>query len=225
VKNIKELSLSMRPRELLLNKKPQAISDRDLWAVLIGNGSKIGNVRQISSKLALKADEILTISLQELMTIPGIGKGKALSIIAAREIFRRLISKSTATNELRIVNSNLAAKLFINITEKKKEYAVGAFLDARKKLIAKKVISIGTLNTSIIHPRDLFSEAILRSAAFVILAHNHPSGMIVPSNEDLVVTKDMIKAGNILGIPFIDHLIVTKNTWRSIINGKSGKIL
>lgn len=223
MRKLKDLSLAQRPRELLLKKGATALSVADLWSVFIGSGNAKTEVRKISSSLAAFGEEVASMQLERFLEVPGIGLNRALAIVAVREIFNRFDTDKSHSS-LRIVSSSLAAQIFMKIAKKKREYILAAYLDAYKRLIKYTTVSIGTLNSSIIHPRDVFSEAISQNAAYVILGHNHPSGLIIPSREDLKITRDLVAAGKLLGIPLIDHIILASNSWRSIVNGKSGEI-
>ena len=150
------------------------------------------------------------------MKIKGIGLAKAAKLIAAFELNKRVVSGRICE---KVVNnaSDIANYYMERLKDKKKEYFIAVFLDSKNKIIRDEIISIGTLNSSLVHPREVFKEAIKNSANSIILVHNHPSGNIEVSNEDCKINEILIETGNLVGIKVLDHLIVGCKKWKSLI--------
>ena len=213
---IKDLPKSDRPREKLSEKGPQALKKEELLAILLRTGIKGRSALKIAKDiLEIYGDKkLLDTSHKELKNIYGIGPAKAAQILAAIELGKRLYKEKTE-KEVYIHTSGDVLKEVDHLRENKKENFVLLCLDARSKLIYKETISIGTLNASLVHPREVFEPAVRYSAAQIIVAHNHPSGNTEPSEEDLTITKRLAAAGKILGIDIVDHIIVAKNGFMS----------
>lgn len=212
---IKDFALSERPRERLKEEGIESLSKSELLAVILQKGSYMGNVLEISNKLLAKYDNLSDCSLRELCSIPGVGKAKAMQIMALFEFSKR--SNSGRICEKIVNNASDVAKYYMErLKDKKKEYFIAVFLDTRNKIICDKVISIGTLNSSMVHPREVFKEAIKNSANSIILVHNHPSGDPNPSSEDISCTTELIHTAKILNLKFEDHIIVGKESWKKI---------
>ena len=216
---IKDISVENRPRERLEKQGPSVLSDAELLAVILKTGNKDENVIDMSNRLISKygVDKLSNCSLTELQEIKGIGNAKASQIIALFEFNKRHnISKQngkpikTAKDVFEYCSpklSNLDREQFIIL-----------HLDAKNRIIKDDVVSIGALTGTIAHPREVFKSAIKESAHSVILVHNHPSGDPTPSNEDLKMTERLFEAGEILGIKVLDHVIIGRTEWFSIIN-------
>ena len=216
---IKDISVENRPRERLEKQGPSVLSDAELLAVILKTGNKDENVIDMSNRLISKygVDKLSNCSLTELQEIKGIGNAKASQIIALFEFNKRHnISKQngkpikTAKDVFEYCSpklSNLDREQFIIL-----------HLDAKNRIIKDDVVSIGALTGTIAHPREVFKSAIKESAHSVILVHNHPSGDPTPSNEDLKMTERLFEAGEILGIKVLDHVIVGRHEWFSIVN-------
>jgi DNA (cytosine-5)-methyltransferase 1 len=214
---IKDIPKFDRPREKFLEKGPDALTDSELLAILLGSGIKGTNVKILSQKILKKfGDNFLNASVVELMQIPGIGQAKALQISSALALTRRIFDKQNSLNNL-ILSPHDAISLVPDLKDKQQEHLVCLYLNARNALIKKETISIGTLDKSIIHPREIFAPALEMHAAGVILVHNHPSGDSSPSEQDKQATKRIIEAGQLMGVNVIDFLIVSKNGVHSIL--------
>jgi DNA repair protein RadC len=213
---IKDLPLCERPREKLINKGPKNVPDYDLMAILLRTGRNGTDVISMSKKILGKhsMQKLLSLSFEDLIKIKGIDSGKACSLLAAFELTKRALNNFNNNLPL-IENPQDAVDLVSNLTRLKKEHFVALYLNARNQVIEKETISIGTLTGTMIHPREVFEPAIRNLAAQIILSHNHPSGSLEPSDEDEEITKRLVKAGKIMGIEIMDHLIVTKNGWFS----------
>ena len=215
---IKDIALEQRPRERLKIHNSDSLSDAELLAILLQNGSKGENVIDLSNRLISTFDlgKLNSLSLNELMKIKGIGLAKASKIIAAFELSKRVNSGKIC--EKVVKNPSDIVKYYMEkLKDLKKEYFIAVFLDSKNKIIKDEVISIGTLNSSLVHPREVFKEAIRNSANSIILVHNHPSGSVEPSEEDYRVNKVLIETGNLVGIKVLDHLIVGEDKWVNLI--------
>lgn len=214
---IKDMPLEERPREKLIRYGPGVLSNADLLAIILRNGSKRENVLELSKNL-LKENDLKSLSrkrINALMRIFGIGQSKACQIISCFELGRRLASfkdkrRNSINNAKDVVKIFLSDMLFL-----KKEHFKSIFLDSRKRIIKDEIIFVGSLNTSIIHPREIFQAAFEEGAAAIILLHNHPSGDPKPSDDDIEITKQLVKAGEILGIEIVDHIIIGNNRYFS----------
>ncbi len=197
-------------RETMLKNGPKALSDSELLAIILRTGNKRENVINVANRLFSKYNvkSLSRISIGSLKKELGIGEAKACQIIACFELGRRL-ARFKEDKKLVIKNAKDIAKVFIpEMSSLKKEHFKGIYLDSRKKIIKEETIFIGSLNESVIHPREIFQIALNENAAALILIHNHPSGNPKPSKEDIEITKKLIEAGDILGIPVLDHIII-----------------
>jgi DNA repair protein RadC len=208
---VRDLPLDQRPRERLTQLGPEALSEHELLGCLLGRGIANESVL-ISARRLLAAfgtlPRLASASIEALSAVHGIGPAKAAQVKAALELARRLALP--AASERPVIDSAdaAAAHLRPRLMDKRKEHVVALLLDARHRLIRVSEIAVGSLSASLVHPRELFKEAVSASAAAVIVAHNHPSGDPEPSAHDLELTGRLVNAGAILGIEVLDHLIV-----------------
>ncbi|NMB02279.1 MAG: DNA repair protein RadC [Firmicutes bacterium] len=215
---MKDVPKEERPRERLKRHGAERLANKELIAILLGTGNQQESALSLAEKLLAKfgsLPELATASFEELLTVNGIGPAKASDILAAFELAKRL---GEARMEFQgIVNSPQdAAQLVLReLSLADKEHFMIIMLNTKHKVIAKKVVSIGHLNASLVHPREMFKEAIRRSSAALILVHNHPSGDLTPSREDLATTQRLYEGGKILGIDVIDHIIIGDNRYFS----------
>lgn len=218
-KKIKELPKFERPREKLVKKGAKALRKEELLAILLRTGLKGKNAIGIASDILLKYGDkrLLDVSYEELRNMRGVGPTKAIQVLAALELGSRLF-KEKSEKEVYINSPNDAAKEVEHIKENKKENLIVLYLDARNKLIYKDTVSIGTLNSNLVHPREVFEPAVRHLAAQIVLTHNHPSGDPEPSEDDLVITKKLVESGKILGIEVFDHVIIVKDGFFSFKN-------
>jgi DNA repair protein RadC len=211
---VRDLPRPERPRERLQKFGPEALSAQELLALIIGRGIPQKSVINIAQELLAKFGNIKAISqatLEELSQIKGIGLAKAAQLKACFELGKREELEPELKNfDIKDPESVVKA-IRASIKDKAKEHFKLILLNPRNKIIGISTISIGTLNASLVHPREVFKDAIMHSAASVVLAHNHPSGDPEPSEDDLTITKRLIEAGKILGIEVIDHIIIAKN--------------
>lgn len=195
-----------RPREKLAKYGAEKLSDLELLMAIIGSGNAQADVTKIARQLLriLKQDRVL--AKEEVRSIVGVGNAKAAEILASFELAKRYL----LTSDQPIIDSpEKAVEQLADIRDKKQEYFVCLTLDGANRLIAKRIITIGTLTASLVHPREVFAEAITDRAASIIVAHNHPSGSLESSQADRDVTLRLKDAGELLGIRMIDHIIVT----------------
>lgn len=208
IRKIKDIAKIDRPREKLKAKGPRALSDFELLQALIGSGNKQADVCQIAkelNKLLQKSGPNVTYGQLEQVT--GLGSAKITELLAALELSKRYLTE----NEQPILDSpEKVVEQLKNIRDKKQEYFVCITLDGANRMIAKRTITIGTLTASLVHPREVFADAITDRAASIIVAHNHPSGNTVPSKADIDITNRLGSAGELLGITLLEHIIVSK---------------
>lgn len=205
----------LRPREKLQARGATSLSDYELLMAIIGSGVSGADVTKVARDVQkLLKEKGSQLTLDDLLAIKGLGLAKATPIMAGYELWHRRFEVS----ERPIIDSpEKAVEQLSDIRNKQQEYFVCLTLDGANRLIAKRVISIGTLTSSLVHPREVFAEAITDRAASIIIAHNHPSGNLEPSHADRGVTERLREAGELLGITLIDHVIVTSESWRSIV--------
>jgi DNA repair protein RadC len=211
---VRDLPRQERPRERLQKFGPEALSAQELLALVIGRGIPNKSVMNIAQELLAKFGNVKAISqatIEELSQIKGIGLAKAAQIKACFELGRRQELEPELKNfDIKDPESVVRA-IRASIQDKAKEHFKLILLNPRNKIIGISTISIGTLNASLVHPREVFKDAIMHSAASVVLAHNHPSGDPEPSEDDLTITRRLIEAGKILGVEVMDHIIIAKN--------------
>jgi adenine-specific DNA-methyltransferase len=208
---IKEIPKIDRPREKFLQKGADALSKSDLLAIFLGSGIKGKNVRQLSENIIKKfGKNFLNITIDDLLQISGIGQYKALQIVSAISLVKRFYADEKS-NEIIIKNSQDVLSLTYDLRNKKKEHLVCLYLNARNYLLKKEIISVGLLDKALLHPREIFYPATELNAASVILIHNHPSGDSSPSEKDNQIVEKIVQAGEIMGIPVIDFIIISEN--------------
>lgn len=209
---IKDISKENRPRERFLKHGPQALSESELFAILLRTGSKGENVIEMSNRLINEfgLDKLFECSLKELQEIKGIGPSKAMQILAIAEITKR--RNLSIKNIKRITCAKDVFDIFHErLKDEKQEDFYVLMLNNMNYIVEERLISKGTLDKTLIHPRELFRYAIKNSVSKIILVHNHPDGDPTPSTNDLEITEELAKAGNIIGIKIVDHVIIGKN--------------
>src|SRR3990167_7596384 len=217
---IKDLPRIDRPREKLIKYGPEKLSNSELLAILLRTGQKDINVVELSKKILkqFSGSKLANVSYQELRKVSGLGAAKSCEIIACFELGRRFLKDKQS--EMYLSPQEVWQELK-DLRNHKKEHFVIFFLDTKNQEIRREIISVGTLNASIVHPREVFEPAITASASQIIIAHNHPSGNLEPSEEDIEVTRQLIQAGKILGINLLDHVIVSSSHYYSFQNDYS----
>ncbi len=212
---IKDIPRSDRPREKFLKKGPEALSKEDLLAIFLGSGIKGKNVQQLSRQIINKfRNNFLDMTIHDLQKIDGIGQAKALQIVSAISLIKRF-GVNEKTTDVLIKNSQNVISLTYDLKDKKKEYLVCLYLNARNALLKKEAISIGLVDKTLVHPREVFYPATELNAASVILVHNHPSGDSSPSKKDKQIVTKIARAGEIMGISVLDFMIVSKDGYYS----------
>lgn len=219
--SFKNIPNTDKPRERLCLVGSENLSDEELLSIIIKTGTKMMSVKEVALKLLEYVNDISKlkdIGINSLMKIDGIGKVKAIELKAAIELGRRVYIK-TNIDKFTFTNSSSIYQYFYNIIDdKKQECFYCVYIDNKNNYIDKKCIFIGTLNTSLVHPREVFKEAYLLSANGIICIHNHPSGDSTPSREDINITKRLKEIGIIHGIKIIDHIIIGKNNYYSFFD-------
>ncbi len=205
MKNIKDLPAHNRPREKLKERGASALTDEELVAAILGRGVKgqdLGTISRSVAKLIQKHKQKL--SVDHLTAVRGMGLAKAAQILSAFELARRHLIKDT----VKITGAQDVTPLLSDIADKKQEHFVCISLNGAHEVIKKRIVTIGLVDRSQVHPREVYADVISDRAAAVIFAHNHPSGDLKPSNSDLKIHEQLTEAGKILGIRILDHLIV-----------------
>jgi len=215
---IKELPEDIRPRERLLKEGAEALSDVELLAILLRTGSRATTALDLASLLMVRfknLHRLVDAAVEELSDVKGVGPAKASQVKAALELARRLAQFSEASRPVIKSPNDAAALVMEEMRHLDREHFRALLLNTKNQVIGTDKVSVGTLNSSTVHPRELFRNAIRRSAASLILVHNHPSGDPAPSREDLDITRRLIEAGKIIGIEILDHIIIGDNRFIS----------
>lgn len=216
---IRQIPVSERPRERLIKYGAKSLSTEDLIAIIMKTGTKDYSSKYLAQqvlKLVKSVSDLKNVTLSSLIKINGIGAVKAIEFMAALELGRRVYDEVPLENSLRF---NSAQKIYKHFRSEmmglKQEYFFCLYLDQSKRLIDKKLLFKGTLNKSLVHPREIFKWAYLSSAAYIICVHNHPSGSVIPSSDDINVTNALVEIGKLQGIFVIDHVIVGSDNYYS----------
>lgn len=218
---MKDIPPAERPRERLLKYGVEYLSNEDLLAIILKSGTKDKSVKQLAIEV-LKEVETLrnlsSITINKLISIKGIGLTKAIELISSIELGKRIYLATKPLETKKMTNPkdifNHIKYLFI---DKKQEHFYCLYFDAKQKLIEKKLLFVGTINKSIVHPREVFKHAYLLSASSIICIHNHPSNDTSPSNADILLTDALVEIGKIQNIPILDHIIVGNDNYYSFI--------
>lgn len=211
---IHDIVAESRPRERLESFGAESLSDAELLSIVFGIGTRGSNVIDMSNSLITKfgLQKLFECSISELKEVPGIGKAKAMQIISIGEIAKRKDAKITKKDK--ITKARDVFDLFYpKLKDEKQESFFIILLDTKNNIISVEKISLGILDASIVHPREIFKPAIKNSASRIILVHNHPSGDPQPSEEDLSITRKLIDVGELIGIEVLDHVIIGDNYW------------
>ncbi|MEW6507016.1 MAG: DNA repair protein RadC [Bacteroidota bacterium] len=221
IPKVKELPPDDRPREKMLLRGPQSLSNAELIAILLRTGSKGKNVIEIARDLIKKHGNLSLLATQSIDSLKsnfGIKKDKAVTLVAAFELIRRTASEEKWFSIKKINSPSDIAEIFIPLLKDEvKEIFIVVCLNSANKIIKYEKISTGNLNSSVVHPREVFKVAIENNSANIILIHNHPSGNVEPSSEDIRLTKSMVEAGRIMEIQVFDHIIIGGNNYTSLV--------
>ena len=214
MKKLKDLSESERPREKLQAKGPEALSDLELLAILLGSGTKDSDVLTVAGRILKVLDgRNEKLSLEELQEIEGVGPAKASLIAAALEFARRRIRPEG----LRISFPPDVLPLIRHFADRRQEHFICVSLNGANEVIATRVVSVGLVNKTQVHPREVFADPITDRASAVIVAHNHPSGTLEPSKEDIEIPGQLKSAGEIRGIRLVDHIVFNQKGYYSFL--------
>lgn len=208
---IRDVHEADRPRERLIRQGAKSLSNQELIAILLGTGTKMESVLAVANRVLLNFEKLHNLkhaTLEEMKDIKGIGEAKAVLLLAAIELGRRLASKDLEERYTIRSPEDAAMYLMQDMTSLQQEHFVCLFLNVKNQVLHKQTIFVGSLNASIVHPREIFREAVKRSAAAIICSHNHPSGVPTPSPEDIDVTNRLYEAGQIIGVDLLDHVII-----------------
>lgn len=219
IKNIPEFD---RPRERFKKYGVENLSNNELISIILSSGTKNISVKELSSNILGKLDDISDLkdmTLNKLKQTKGIGEVKAIILLSALELGKRVYYEKNISK----IKMNSADKIYNYMKDivynKNQEYFYALYLDSKKNLIDKKLLFIGTINKSIVHPREIFKYAYLLSASSIVCIHNHPSGDPLPSKEDMLITKHLVDIGKIQGISVVDHIIIGNNYYSFYENG------
>lgn len=216
---IKDLPPLERPMERLIEKGAEALGTDELIAILLQTGNKQKSAKGLAEEILKEVGGIHNlenISYELLLKIKGIGERKASTLMALTELSKRMHQELETLQGVLLNNTSLVFRYYKDrIGHKKQEYFYTIYLNTRKRVLKEKLLFIGTLSYSMVHPREIFKEALLLDATSVICVHNHPSGHVIPSKEDLTITKKLSEVGALLGIPIVDHIIIGKNKYYS----------
>ncbi|PKR79123.1 hypothetical protein CEY16_05060 [Halalkalibacillus sediminis] len=216
---IKDVPKDDRPRERLIHVGPAALSNQELMAILIGSGTKGTSALSLANRVLAHFEGLSLFkdaSITELTDIKGIGEAKAVSLLAALELSKRIHAFKVSDRYVIRSPEDGANFLMEEMRNLKQEHFVCLYLDTKNQVLHRQTIFIGSLNSSIVHPREVFKEAVKRSAASVVCAHNHPSGDPAPSNEDIQVTRRLFESGKVLGIELLDHIVIGDHKFISL---------
>ncbi|MGN1401316.1 MAG: DNA repair protein RadC [Bacillus sp. (in: firmicutes)] len=216
---IRDFPESEKPRERFIRNGPQSLSNKELLALLLRTGTKNESVLQLSERLIAHFDGLRMLkdaSIEEMISINGIGEAKAIQILAAVEFGRRITNLCYDDRFVICSPEDCANYCMNDMRFLSQEHFVCLYLNTKNQVLHRQTIFIGSLNASIVHPREVFKEAFRRSAASIICLHNHPSGDPTPSREDIEVTKRLVECGELIGISVLDHLIIGEKKYVSL---------
>jgi DNA repair protein RadC len=205
------------PRERLLRCGPEALGNSELLALALCTGYRGRHVLEVAEEIfkQYRKEEIVALDVAGWARIKGVGLAKATQMVAAFELARRGLGKGMGLRHT-ISRPQDALPLLDDIREQRREYFLCLYLNARNQVIHREVISIGSLSASIVHPREVFQVAIAHSAAGIVLSHNHPSGDVSPSRDDIELTRRLVRAGQIMGIDILDHIVIATDDMLSL---------
>ena len=218
---IKDIPISDRPMERLINIGVESLSNEELIAIILKTGTKGESAKDLSNLILSKINnikELNNINYEFLKKIKGIGMSKACNLLAAIELGKRINREVDNIKNIKLTSSDIVYKYYKEkLGDKKQEYFYAVYLDNSKKIIGDKLLFIGTVNYSLVHPREIYKEAYLLGASAIICVHNHPGGNPLPSKQDYEITNNLVSASKILGIKLVDHIIICKNNYYSFL--------
>lgn len=215
---VRDMPEDERPRERLLKYGPEALSNAELLAIILRTGTQKENVINLCSRIFSEYNlkQLSQANISKLTEIHGIGTAKAAQIAAVFELARKLEGFTDEPKRKIRSPADVYSLLYPKMREQKREKLVAILLDTKNQVLREEVISIGSLNANIVHPREVFKAALMESCASVILSHNHPSGDPTPSREDIAVTEKLIDGGKLLGIDVLDHVVIGDGKYVSL---------
>ena len=219
VLRLRDLPADEKPREKMVKYGPSVLSLAELFAVVLNVGTKKEEVLAMSRRLLKEYGDSAIVDQRDpekMSELLGIPLGKACQAVACFEIGRRMFKAPDGKRPLTLRTASQVFEYLKDMQDLPKEHLRGLYLDAHYQLIHDEVVSIGTMTSNIIHPREVFRPALEHSASAVILAHNHPSGVAKPSEADIAITRQIVEAGKILGIGLLDHVIIAKGAFESV---------
>lgn len=218
---IKDIPVEERPRERLISSGVETLSNEELLAIIFKTGTHGNSAKDLGNKLLSDIGNIKKlndINFQYLNKFKGIGKSKACDLIASIELGKRINREVDTIKNVKLTSCEIVYKFYKEkLGDKKQEYFYAVYLDNNKKIIDDKLLFIGTVNYSLVHPREIFKEAYLLGASAIICVHNHPGGNPMPSKQDYEITNTIVEAGKLLGIKVVDHVIICKNKYYSFL--------
>ena len=214
---MKELPYDERPRERFIQVGAHSLSDSQLLAILLRNGYHNKNVHDLAIEIlkSYPISQLQECSFYDLISIKGVGEVKALEILAAIELGKRIFLRKKEKNIKLQSAEDIWKDVKYFITDLKQEYFYCYYFNHKQELLERKLLFMGTINRSIVHPREIFKEAYRLSASSIVCIHNHPSNYVMPSKEDVLLTDHLVKTGYVQGIPVQDHIIVGEDSYYS----------
>ncbi|MDO9550108.1 MAG: DNA repair protein RadC [Methanoregula sp.] len=217
MKKMKEVPMLDRPREKIARKGVRSLTDQELIESILGRGTRGNDVREMSKEICgLIKDRQGIIQYEDLLSVMGIGPSKAAQIMACFEMGRRYCAPADSCIKVTKPQDILQLSIIAEMRDKRQEHFICITLNGAGEVLDSRIITVGLLNHSLVHPREVFADAITDRAASVICVHNHPSGSLEPSPQDIAITTQLKEAGLLLGIQLIDHIIVTKSGYLSM---------
>ncbi len=217
---IKEIPKMDRPRERLINKGSNSLSDEEVLAIILKAGTNNVSAKELAAQIINYCgglEKLANITFHELLNIKGIGEAKACLVLAAIEFSKRINQKQREIVGVKLTNPEIVFNYFQNLNTLSQEHFYCLYLNSAKKVLKEKLLFVGTVNYSMIHPRDIFKEAFLLNAVSIICIHNHPSGDVTPSKNDINMTENLKQVGELFGIEIVDHIIIGKNKYYSFL--------
>ncbi len=216
---IRDVPIAERPRERLVQKGAQSLSNQELLAIILRTGTRNESVLQVAQRMLQHFEGLRLLkhaTIEELTAIKGIGSAKAIQVLASLELGQRVMQLHPDEKYKILSPEDGANYVMEDMRFLNQEHFVAVYLNTKNQVIHKQTVFIGSLNASLVHPREVFKEGIKRSAASLICFHNHPSGDPTPSREDIEVTKRLLESGKILGIDLLDHIIIGDKQYVSL---------
>ena len=217
MKKMKDVPMLDRPREKIAKKGVTSLTEQELFESILGRGTRNKDVREIAKEICgIKKDREGTIQYDDLISIVGIGPSKAAQIMACFELGRRYGAPADSSFKVTKPQDILPLPIIVEMRHKRQEHFICITLNGAGEVLDSRIITVGLLNHSLVHPREVYADAITDRAASIICVHNHPSGSLEPSPQDIAITTQLRDAGLLLGIQLIDHIIVTKSGYLSM---------